>query len=198
MQFPEFRAFPKMPRLSRDIVITEKLDGTNAQVFVGEDGTVLAGSRTRWITPQDDNYGFAGWVDEHQDELALLGPGHHFGEWWGQGINRNYGLKERRFSLFNVQRWALFGTEPKKYPTADPRIFKTQEFLPECCGLVPVLYQGHFFMFEVDQALFILDKEGSKAAPGFMNPEGVVVYHTAGNLSFKKTIEKDEQPKGHK
>ena len=198
MQFPEFRAFPKMPRLSRDIIITEKLDGTNAQVFVGEDGTVLAGSRTRWITPQDDNYGFARWVDEHRDELALLGPGHHFGEWWGQGINRNYGLKERRFSLFNVQRWALFGTEPKRYPTADPRIFKTQEILPECCGLVPVLYQGHFFMFEVDQALFILDKGGSKAAPGFMNPEGVVVYHTAGNLSFKKTIEKDEQPKGHK
>ena len=80
MQFPEFTAFPKMPRLSRDIIITEKLDGTNAQVFVGEDGTVLAGSRTRWITPQDDNYGFARWVEDHRDELLTLGPGHHFGE----------------------------------------------------------------------------------------------------------------------
>jgi hypothetical protein len=31
-----------------------------------------------------------------------------------------------------------------------------------------------------------------------MRPEGVVIFHTAGNLMFKKTIEKDEQPKGHK
>jgi hypothetical protein len=198
MEFPEFRAFPKMPRLSREIIITEKLDGTNAQIFVGEDGRVLAGSRTRWITPQDDNYGFARWVNEHQDELALLGPGHHFGEWWGQGINRNYGLKERRFSLFNVQRWALFGTEPKEWPTADPRIFKAQEVLPECCGLVPVLYQGAFDTYEIDRTIVWLREAGSKAAHGFMNPEGVVVYHTAANMSFKKTIEKDEQPKGHK
>jgi hypothetical protein len=198
MEFPEFRAFPKMPRLSREIIITEKLDGTNAQVFVGEDGTVLAGSRTRWITPQDDNYGFARWVDEHREELALLGPGHHFGEWWGQGINRNYGLKERRFSLFNVQRWALFGTGPKNYPTADPRIFKMQEVLPECCGLVPMLYQGPFDTHEIDTEIIFLREAGSSAAPGFMHPEGVVVYHTAANMSFKKTIEKDEQPKGHK
>jgi hypothetical protein len=86
----------------------------------------------------------------------------------------------------------------KEVPNGRPPNLQDAGILPECCGLVPVLYQGHFFMFEVDQALFILDKEGSKAAPGFMNPEGVVVYHTAGNLSFKKTIEKDEQPKGHK
>lgn len=198
MQFPEFRAFPKMPRLSRDIIITEKLDGTNAQVFVGEDGTVLAGSRTRWITPQDDNYGFARWVDEHRDELALLGPGHHFGEWWGQGINRNYGLDEKRFSLFNVRRWALHGTEPKTYPTLDPRITKTQDILPPCCGLVPVLYEGRFAMFEVDRALLDLDIGGSRSAPGFMKPEGVVVFHTAANICFKKTIEKDEGPKGAK
>ena len=36
----------------------------------------------------------------------------------------------------------------------------------------------------------------SVAAPGFMKPEGVVVFHTAGNLGFKKTLEKDEVPKG--
>lgn len=26
-------------------------------------------------------------------------------------------------------------------------------------------------------------------------PEGVVVFHTAGNVGFKKTVEKDEVPK---
>lgn len=36
---------------------------------------------------------------------------------------------------------------------------------------------------------------GSVAAPGFANPEGVVIYHTAGNVLFKKTLIKDEIPK---
>jgi len=197
MDFPLFSQFPKMARLSREIIITEKIDGTNAQVLV-TDGKVFAGSRTRWITPQDDNYGFARWVDDHRDELLALGPGQHFGEWWGKGINRNYGLDERRFSLFNVRRWALHGTEPKTYPTQDPRITKTQDVLPACCGLVPVLYEGPFNMYEVETELICLREMGSQAAPGFLKPEGVVVFHTAANMCFKKTIEKDEQPKGIK
>ena len=136
----EFREFPKMARLSREVIITEKLDGTNAQIYISDDGqTMLIGSRTRWITPQDDNHGFAKWAESHRDELLTLGPGRHFGEWWGQGIQRGYGLKEKRFSLFNVQRWALHGTEPKTYPTMDPRVTRTQDVLPPCCGLVPVL-----------------------------------------------------------
>jgi hypothetical protein len=36
---------------------------------------------------------------------------------------------------------------------------------------------------------------GSLAAPGFLKPEGVVVYHTAGNTLFKATIEDDAMPK---
>ena len=101
----DFVAFPKIPRLSRRCVITEKIDGTNACIFIGEDGEFLVGSRTRWITPENDNHGFARWAYEHKDELLGLGPGRHFGEWWGQGIQRGYGLKEKRFSLFNTSRW---------------------------------------------------------------------------------------------
>ena len=55
----EFREFPKIARLSREVIISEKIDGTNAQILITEDGQVLTGSRNRWITPQDDNYGFA-------------------------------------------------------------------------------------------------------------------------------------------
>jgi hypothetical protein len=101
----EFQEFPKMPRRSRDVVITEKIDGTNACVFIGEDGEFLAGSRTRWITPEDDNFGFSRWAHENKDDLLTLGPGRHFGEWWGSGIQRKYGLTEKRFSLFNTSRW---------------------------------------------------------------------------------------------
>lgn len=194
----EFFEFPKMARLSRLCIITEKIDGTNAQICIGEDGSIRAGSRTRWITPEDDNYGFAAWVEKNLDELRTLGPGRHFGEWWGQGIQRNYGIPEKRFSLFNTSRWALHGTEPKKIPTADPRIVKTQDVLPPCCGLVPVLYEGMFSTNEVEAALLGLRDFGSCAAPGFMKPEGVVVFHVAGNVGFKKTLEKDSEYKGKK
>ncbi len=191
----EFREFPKMARLSREVIITEKLDGTNAQIYISDDGqTMLIGSRTRWITPQDDNHGFAKWAESHRDELLTLGPGRHFGEWWGQGIQRGYGLKEKRFSLFNVQRWALHGTEPKTYPTMDPRVTRTQDVLPPCCGLVPVLERCSFDTKDVDMWLEYLRTNGSVAAPGFLKPEGVVVFHIAGTVGFKKTLGND----GHK
>jgi hypothetical protein len=48
----------------------------------------------------------------------------------------------------------------------------------------------------VDAALRDLRRYGSVAAPKYMNPEGVVVYHIAGNVGFKKTIDDDERPKG--
>lgn len=183
----QFKEFPKIARLSREAVVTEKLDGTNASVYIGENGEFMTASRSRWITPQDDNYGFSKWAHEHKDELLKMGPGHHFGEWWGQGIQRNYGLSEKRWSLFNVSRWCLADQEPKE--------IKMQERLPACCGLVPVLYRGVFDRIDVDLILDELATSGSKAAPGFMKPEGIVIYHLQGNVLFKKTIESDEEPK---
>lgn len=172
----DFEAFPKIARLFRDCVITEKLDGTNAQVIVGEDGRVSAGSRTRLITPQDDNFGFAAWVEKNQEQLRELGPGRHYGEWWGQGIQRGYGLTKKCFSLFNVAKWG--------------------ENRPLCCSVVPVLHKGPFRTSSVTACIDGLRQRGSLAALGFMNPEGVVVWHEAARQLFKVTLEKDEKPKG--
>jgi len=193
----DFQGFPKMARLSRDIIITEKIDGTNAQLLITEDGDLIAGSRTKWITPQDDNYGFARWVEGNKSELLKLGAGRHFGEWWGNGIQRGYGLLkgEKRLSLFNVGRWALYGTEPKRILTADPRIEKYQDVLPEGISLVPELYRGIFDTQKINDVLEELKTNGSSASKGYMNPEGIIVFHVSGNVGFKKTIEKDEVPK---
>lgn len=179
MEEIKFEAFSKIPRLNREIVITEKIDGTNGQIYISEDlQTVLAGSKNRWITPQSDNFGFAKWVEEHKEELLKLGPGRHFGEWWGKGIQRGYELEEKRFSLFNVKRWF------------DPAI------RPTCCHVVPVIITGKFETSLVEASVNYLRQFGSRAAPGFMNPEGIVVFHTAGNLLFKKTLVGDEKSKG--
>ena len=196
----DFEGFPKIARLSREIIITEKIDGTNAQIVIGVDGQFLTGSRTRWITPENDNHGFAKWANDHKDELLKLGVGRHFGEWWGNGIQRGYGLQngDKRFSLFNVQRWCLYGSEPQKIETQNQKDEKYQDILPECCGLVPILYRGIFLTEKIDFILQELKTTGSKVVPGYMKPEGVVIFHVAGNVGFKKTIEKDEQPKGGK
>jgi hypothetical protein len=175
----DFEEFPKISRYSREVIVTEKIDGTNAQILITEDGQYLTGSRTRWITPEDDNYGFSRWANENKEELLKLGVGRHFGEWWGCGIQRNYGLKEKRFSLFNTTRW--LDKEPGN--------------LPSCCSVVPVLWKGLFDMFMPNAQLLKLINNGSHAAPGFMKPEGIVIFHTVGNFGLKKTIEKDETPK---
>ena len=190
-----FTPFPKMARLQREVIITEKIDGTNAQIFITDDGKMLTGSRTRWISPEDDNFGFAAWARDNKEELLKLGPGSHFGEWWGQGIQRKYGLDERRFSLFNVSRWCLHGETPKQIPTADPRIVKMQDVLPACCHLVPILRRGINISTLAESALYELTQRGSVAAPGFMNPEGIVVFHTAGDVGFKMTLDNDGVPK---
>jgi hypothetical protein len=195
-QIPEFGGFPKMARLSREVLITEKLDGTNAQILITEDGGFFTGSRKRWITPEDDNFGFSAWAHENKEELMKLGAGRHFGEWWGKGIQRNYGLSERRLSLFNVARWHISGEKPTIIPKADPRIIKYTEELPSCCHLVPLLHRGEFDTEIVDLQLRSLECCGSEAVVGFMKPEGIIVFHVAGNVGFKKTIENDHQPKG--
>ena len=89
----------------------------------------------------------------------------------------------------------MYGTEPKQIVTADPRIVKFQEVLPEGIGLVPELYRGEFDTAVINDVLRQLELKGSSASPNFMNPEGIVVFHTAGNVGFKKTIKNDEVPK---
>lgn len=219
----EFEAFPKIPRLNRDITVTEKLDGTNAAVIIeeldrdderygdphstaGQAGgvyalaevgphggrrkfIVAAQSRKRLITPNSetskgsDNFGFAGWVQENRAELIrLLGPGRHFGEWWGQGIARNYGQTGRRFSLFNPS--FKFGLTMDESPLLADHVV----------DVVPVLYEGPFRQHIIDDIIVTLRRDGSVAAPG-AKPEGVIVFHTAARQLFKVTCWDDEKPK---
>lgn len=198
----EFVKWPSTPRLFKDCVVTEKIDGTNACVVIekvtketsftsvddakeviGKDGDwylIYAQSRNRFVTPKNDNAGFAMWVYEHANELVnFLGEGHHFGEWFGKGIQRGYGLSDKRFALFNSHRWGFL---------SDP------EAAPDIPGLVvvPVLYQGPFDTEVIKDMFSGLLSMGSEAVPGFMKPEGIVVYHTASKQCYKMTDQGDK------
>lgn len=197
----EFKEFPKLARLYREAVITEKLDGTNAAFIVEEaeddylesdyvggtysrkDGLsykFAAQSRKRLISPKDDNYGFAEWAWQNSQELVeILGPGYHYGEWWGAGIQRGYGLQknDKRFSLFNTSRWREIDL------SVVPGL-----------GMVPELYVGSFSLEKVETVKENLLKYGSVASPGFMKAEGIVVYHTASRTAYKSTFDACDDP----
>ena len=215
----EFTAWPKTPRLFRDMIITEKIDGTNAGIHVrkldpsetepdwaGPDGypdefiavdgelyEVVAQSRKRLLYPGKltDNFGFAAWVREHRSALVVnLGPGLHYGEWWGSGIQRGYGLTdgEKRFSLFNVHKYRAFGLHERHETDTRPVV--------PGLGVVPLLDQHTFSTERVEEIKQRLIEHGSYAAPGFMQPEGIIIYHTAAKTTFKSLIENDDSPKG--
>jgi hypothetical protein len=197
----EFKAWPKISRLYRPVTITEKIDGTNAAVGIREvpfeqastsrtgrpvyrteDGDnkcylVYAQSRSRIIAPGNDNHGFARWVYENASTLVTdLGKGLHFGEWWGQGIQRGYGLTEKRLSLFNTGVW-----EAKRADFTTPQL-----------DVVPIVSEVEVFStLAVHAALENLRTFGSFAELGFMQPEGVVIFHHASRQMFKVTLEND-------
>lgn len=68
-----------------------KLHGTNACVRIDSDGTVTAQKRTSDITPDDDNCGFAAWVEEHKESWSVHASEettYVYGEWAGKGVRR--------------------------------------------------------------------------------------------------------------
>ena len=194
----EFEAWPSTPRLYRNMVITEKIDGTNACIIVSRltpfddsadwsdsagvvlvDGVtyrVSAQSRKRLITPEDDNFGFAAWVRSRAAELAgFLGEGRHFGEWWGKGIQRGYDRDTRTFSLFNVERW-----DDKE---------NNRLGWPDGLSVVPVLCRHTFNENKIHEVKAQLWASGSVAAPGYANPEGIIIWHQAARAKFKSTFD---------
>jgi hypothetical protein len=190
----EFRRWSKTARLFRDIVISEKIDGTNAGIHISETGEVAAQSRNKIITPESDNYGFARWVHGNAESLAyILGPGLHFGEWWGQGIQRRYDMGEKRFSLFNTSRWTAL--EDRDGVEESPAFRALETGLVGTIDAVPVLYEGPFSEARIRHALLGLESLGSVAAPGFMNPEGICVYHTQSRGIFKVTLDHNDAGK---
>lgn len=166
----EFKPWEKIPRDNPfSVTITEKINGTNACVIIKDDKVVAVQSRKRFIIPGDDNFGFAAWVEEHQAELETMGDGYHYGEWAGPGIQKNpHNLEEKKFFLFNTARW-----NPD-----NPN-------LPECCNVVPVLFQG-----VVDKATLIPDllKQLVDNAGENVTPEGIIVYYHAFRKYTKHTI----------
>lgn len=178
MEDTEFKGFGKIEQLGKLYMsITQKLHGSNAQIYIYKDELgnryIKAGSRTRWLTPEDDNYGFCKFVYDNSAVLIQeLGEGRHYGEWCGKGINSGEGLDGKHLYLFNWQRWS-------KNPFIIPDV-----------SVVPVLYTGKFCLREIDDIMLMLKNLGSRIVRGYMHVEGIVVE--VGDQFYKKVFKPEE------
>lgn len=165
-----FKGWPKIPRDNPfTVTITEKIDGTNACIIIQDGGIVGIQSRKRLITPEDDNYGFARWVLDNEEELLKLGDGYHYGEWAGPGIQKNpHNLETKKLFLFNTFRWN-----------------ENNLNLPSCCNVVPVLFQGEL---EPDTINLLLRALKTQEEAKGNTPEGIIVYYHAFRSYTKHTL----------
>lgn len=202
-------SYPKIQRYMRPRVwvVTEKIDGTNGSVLVvpveapsmaegpctvvkveaehckAPYAAVYAGSRSRWITPREDNHGFGSYVWDNANLIANTLPhGRHFhGEWWGHKIQRGYGLPsgERRFSLFYGDYPPFFLTDLEEIGWRHVPLLKTFGHPPT---------EEELSMFS--SVSIAAACEGVE----FEDPEGVIIEHEGARSRFKFTFDGD----GHK
>ena len=190
LAIPEFRSFSKILHITKlRMSITQKIHGSNAQILIYKDENdqlqIKAGSRSRWLTESDDNYGFCKFIMANSQEfIDALGEGRHFGEWAGKGINSGEGLEEKRLVLFNWRRWM-------------------HEKLPTNTTVVPVLYDGILSIDAINDAMDKLKEKGSHLVPGFNKPEGIVIeidgnfyknVFDAEEVQWKQTTKRIKEP----
>ncbi len=186
----EFKEWPKIPRGGggETITITEKIDGTNACIIVSEGLVIGAQSRTQLLCERElyivegfigevgkwenrsDNYGFADYVRNNENELSKLGDGYHYGEWAGPGIQKNHhNLEKKTLFLFNSDRWR------------DGR----QE-RPAGVECVPVIYEGEWGPHIIENTMKELwDTAKYKG----YHPEGIVIWYHKTRRYEKVTFE---------
>ena len=173
MEGVEFTPWPKINRLkSMAVTVTYKVDGTNAAVHIRDGKLVACQSRNKFITPEQDNMGFANWAYSNADVLSHLGDGIHFGEWACPNIQKNpHKLEKKKFFLFNAHRYEdLMEDEDRR-----------KILIAADIEVVPVLYNG-----EYDEAVIRdIMTHHAEIDEGF---EGVIIYFHDFRTYMKRTV----------
>lgn len=171
-KLPDHKYYGVLPEFYTQVTITEMIDGKSGVLYVDKiKGIVTAGTRWTWLdTPHWDGYGFQTWARVNEKALLNLGPGYHFGVWWGHDIERGYNLNQKRFSLLDNIMWDDLTK------------------VPDCCGVVPELYRGPMTDTCIPDTLRVLKEVGSLAAHGYKRPMGIVIRHLTGNVKYKVII----------
>jgi len=130
----DWAAYHNVAPRKRVFVGTVKLHGTNAGISL-LDGQIVYRSRTREITPDDDNSGFARHMSAHEaalrEMLSAIGDDVSiFGEWCGAGVQSSVGIsaEQKLFVTFALRingDWVFTKSLPS---LPDARIFNVFDF----------------------------------------------------------------------
>jgi len=112
-----------------------KLHGTNAAVQI-RNRKIFAQSRSSYVTPENDNMGFAKWVEENREYFENLSDSNDvitiFGEWCGSGIQKGTAINqigEKIFCVFAVQYGDFIDETYNDIVKIEVDTFKINEFL---------------------------------------------------------------------
>lgn len=157
--------FAEAFKVGEHITITEKIDGANASIAVGEDGKLIAFSRRNELTPENTLQGFYGYVqslDPTMISCVLSTRYIFFGEWLVKHTIQYPQEKMKQFYVFDV-----WDTEIEQYIP-----WEQTKQMAEFCGLkmVPVFYDGPFTSWED-----IYSYVGKTEMGGEPTGEGVVI-----------------------
>ena len=166
-----FKGWPKTIRYNKEqVIVTEKMDGTNGCIVVHNGQVVGVQSRNKFITPDADNFGFAQWVHDHRNELVeFLGEGYHYGEWCGEGIQKNpHKLIGKHFYLF----------KPREGLTED-----------HPCRSVRVLWEGPLEQLNTQT---IMEDLYDYSQENLYTAEGIIIFTKEGQKLYKLTFANSE------
>lgn len=170
------------------ITITEKIDGANASIAVGEDGKLIAFSRRNELTPQSNLQGFYEYVQSLDPTIisCVLGTRYiFFGEWLVKHTIKYPEDKMKNFYVFDV-----WDTEIEQYLP-----WEQTKQMAEFCGLkmVPLFYDGPLTSWE-DVYKFV----GKTEMGGEPTGEGIVIKSQdrldnkfSGTPSYVKIVAKE-------
>ena len=191
MSTVNYNSFPSIERLENIYcIISEKIDGTNSLIEINETN-VRFGSRNRYISFSDDNAGFANFFKDYEARFEDAAkdittdesyPLRIYGEWFGCGIQRGYGLKDKFFMPFN----SFYSEKLIEYQV--PNVIAPN-----------IMYTGKFSMEVVDTCMQQLKLNGSGVVKDYKQPEGIVIFFPKYNFRLKETFDgakwKDALPK---
>lgn len=117
-----------------------KLHGTNAAIQKLSDGTIECQSRTQVLSLENDNAGFARWVDGVKAEWSRrLAPGQVvFGEWCGPGI-----MKGVAVSAIAKKVFAVFAVLETLHPAGPRLIIEPEEIALKVPAAVAYVLPWH-------------------------------------------------------
>ena len=184
----QYKSFVHVLRLNRPevegylngkIYVSVKMDGTSAVMYCGDDGKVHYGSRTREVTPTNDNAGFATYCEFGDDaQIAALKQfvlDHPnlivFGEWLAGVDGRKLTGTIKTYLNGGFYVFAVFDVDAGRYLTHD-------EWVPMLDGIYdklmrPIAVLDNPTEEEVDA---LLDKTGYDLPPNTLG-EGIVLYN---------------------